>query len=156
MSAWGKFNELAPFLTEKDVSLKLKGKYLMPVFRECWYMVARHGLWKRRTRLGWGGLRGLWCWWWWWIWLDAVEICNTLHKTQQHAIFKSLTLDMNRVRKKFGIFKTGRQTRLFHAINCCDIRILDLIYLYRFKSICECWIVFDHFELLMYMKFSNK
>ena len=43
-SAWGKFNELAPVLTKRGVSLKLKGKYMMPVYRECWYMVARLGL----------------------------------------------------------------------------------------------------------------
>ena len=27
-AAWGKFNELAPVLIEKVVSLKLKGKYI--------------------------------------------------------------------------------------------------------------------------------
>ena len=30
-SAWGKFNELAPVLTKRGVSLKLKGKIMMPV-----------------------------------------------------------------------------------------------------------------------------
>ena len=39
MSAWGKFNELAPFLTEKDVSLKLKGK----IFDACVQRVLIYG-----------------------------------------------------------------------------------------------------------------
>ena len=46
---------------QKGVSLwNWREKYMIPVFRECWYMVARHGLWKQRTWLGWGELRGWW------------------------------------------------------------------------------------------------
>lgn len=53
-AAWGKFNELAPVLT-KGVSLwNWMEKYMMPVFRECWYMLSRRGLWMRRTWIGWG------------------------------------------------------------------------------------------------------
>ena len=44
-SAWGKFNELAPVPDKKGCLFETeREKYMMPVYRECWYMVARLGL----------------------------------------------------------------------------------------------------------------
>ena len=58
-SAWGKFNELAPVLTKRGVSLKLKGKiYDACVQRVLVYGITRLELWKRETWLGLEGLRG--------------------------------------------------------------------------------------------------
>ena len=61
-STWGEFGGLAPVLAERC----LFGAGLMPVFEECWCLVARPGLWGKRTWLSLGGLgdggaRDVWC-----------------------------------------------------------------------------------------------
>ena len=64
-SAWGGFGRLAPVLAERERSTCLFGAGLIPVFGECWCVVARLGFWaedlSKLRRAGDGGAGGVLC-----------------------------------------------------------------------------------------------